>query len=202
MNYKDYSNIRERKVGPESARTFIDKLDGGFWDKWCTGNGLDIGYIGKGTSDIEPILPTAIGIDTNYPNYDGIHLPFNTESQSFVYSSHCLEHIKNYKENIQEWFRVLKIGGHLVILVPHKHLYEKKNNLPSLFNEDHQRYYTPASLLNEIETSLEPNSYRVRLLEDGDKDYDYSITPTIHSNGQYEILLVIEKIHLPDWVLL
>jgi len=86
-----------------------------------------------------------------------------------------------------------------VIIVPHQFLYEKKAYLPSNWNLDHKRFYTPASLLKELELSLKPNTYRVRFLEDGDQDFNYSIPPNIHSGGQYEITLVIQKIVPPAW---
>lgn len=187
-----------RRVGEESSRTYNDKLTNGFFDKYMKGFGLDIGYSGY-IDGILPILPTAIGIDKDYPGYDGLILPFATESQDFVYSSHCLEHISHWYKTIKEWHRVLKLNGHMVIVVPHQYLYEKKYDLPSRWNDDHKRFYTPASLLKEIESALIPNTYRVRLLEDGDKDYDYSISPELHSSGQYEITLVIQKINPPTW---
>lgn len=189
-----------RKVGEESQRTYYTKLATGFFDKYMSGNGLDIGFAGY-LDNIEPILPTAIGVDTNYPNYDGKILPFVCNSQDYVYNSHCLEHIQDYKQAIQEWYRVTKVNGHIVIVVPHQFLYEKKKSLPSKWNDDHKRFYTPSSLLKEIEDSLEPNTYRIRLLEDGDSHFNYSIPPHTHSDGQYEITLVIQKITPPTWKL-
>lgn len=189
-----------RRVGEESQRTYQDKLDNGFFDKYMKGNGLDVGYAGY-IPGVEPILPTAIGVDLNYPGYNGTTLPFANESQDYVYNSHCLEHIADYKTAIQEWFRVTKTGGFVIIVVPHQFLYEKRVSLPSRWNGDHKRFYTPASLLKEIEESLVPNTYRVRLLEDGDKGFNYSADPKRHSDGQYEITLVVEKIKPPVWVL-
>lgn len=188
-----------RRVGEESSRTYADKAE--FFKKYMSGVGLDIGFSGY-IDGVVPILETAIGVDVNYPGYDGVTLPFEKNSQDYVYSSHCLEHISDYKTTIQEWLRVTKIGGHIITVVPHQFLYEKKLRLPSMWNGDHKRFYTPASLLSEFENSLEPNSYRVRFLEDGDKGYDYSIFPQQHSGGQYEITLVIQKIKKPVWRIL
>lgn len=192
-----------RKVGTESQKSWVDKGCSGwdsFFQRYMTGHGLDIGFAGY-TEGAQPILDTAIGVDTNYPGYNGRDLPFADNSQCYVYSSHCLEHIQNYKQAIQEWFRVTEINGHVVTVVPHQFLYEKKNNPPSHWNGDHKRFYTPASLLREFEESLEPNSYRVRFLEDGDRGFDYSIGPGNHSGGEYEITLVIQKIKKPEWSL-
>lgn len=182
-----------RQVGEESRKTYEDKLNNGFFNKYMSGVGLDIGFSGY-LKDVVPILESAIGVDTKYPNYDGRTLPFPDQSQDYVYSSHVLEHIEDYKQAIREWFRVTKVGGHIVTVVPHRDLYEKKLKLPSLWNQDHKRYYTPSSLLKEFEDSLQINSYRVRLLEDGDKDFNYSVPVDQHSQGQYEITLVIQKL--------
>lgn len=196
--------MTSRKVGTESQKSWCDKYDFdegfSFFYKYMRGNGLDIGFAGY-IPGVLPILETATGVDTNYTNYDGRTLPFQDSSQSYVYSSHCLEHIQDYKQAIREWHRVTQINGHIITVVPHRFLYEKKNMPPSQFNGDHKRFYTPASLLAEFEEALEPNSYRVRFLEDGDKDFDYNIGPGKHSGGQYEITLVIQKIKKPDWSL-
>lgn len=187
-----------RKVGAESRRTWQQKHASGFFDRYMTGNGLDIGFSGYEDA-VLPILETATGIDKDYLGYDGFNLPFQNESQDYVYSSHCLEHIQAEGLTIQEWFRVLKLNGHLVIVVPHMYLYEKKQHLPSKWNEDHKRFYTPGSLLIAVENSLPPNSYRVRFLEDGDDAFDYHKGPDTHSDGQYEVTLVIQKIKPPIW---
>jgi len=38
----------------------------------------------------------------------------------FVLSSHCLEHLANPLQGLQEWIRVLRDDGLLVLVVPHK----------------------------------------------------------------------------------
>ena len=192
MNYKSFKGW-EKWVGEESTKSWIDKLNSGFWDKYCSGKGLDIGYAGY-LDNRHAILPSAIGVGLDYPGYDGFRLPFEDTSQSYVFNSHVLEHIENYRQAIQEWFRVTKPRGHIVIVVPHRDLYERKSHPPSLWNEGHFRFYTPASLLKEIEDSLEPNSYRIRYLEDNDKDHTYGVPVEIHANGCYELTLVLEKL--------
>lgn len=178
-------------VGAESRKTWIKKFDSGFWDKYCQGNGLDIGFSGY-LKNVHPILPTAIGVDVNFPGYDGRTLPFPDNSQGYVYNSHCLEHVSDYKKAIQEWHRVCKNGAYIIIVVPHRDLYEKKLDLPSQFNGDHKRYYTAASLLKEIEESLPINSYRIRHMRENDAGHVYSDPPEVHGRGEYEIELVLE----------
>jgi SAM-dependent methyltransferase len=187
-----------RTVGAEAGKTIARKIEDGFVGRYLSGAAiLDVGY--RGYTGAQPILSQAIGIELDYPGYDGRTLPFADQTQDAVFASHCLEHIEDYRNAIREWHRVLKIGGYMVIAVPHKFLYEKRTELPSRWNEDHKRFYTPASLMAEIEASLSPNTYRLRHLIDNDLDYDYAITPSRHAGGCYEIELVLERLAPPAW---
>jgi SAM-dependent methyltransferase len=189
-----------RRVGNEARKSFDDKLDAGFWGRFITGpNVLDIGFRGY-DDDIVPIVEGAIGIDLDYPGYDGTRLPFDDGSQDTVFSSHCLEHIPNHTQVIQDWFRVTRVGGHVITVVPNAMLYERKRRPPSRqAGWNHLRFYTPRSLLAEFESTLVPNSYRVRHLAENDANYRYDFAPDRHPDGCYEIELVIQKIVPPDW---
>jgi SAM-dependent methyltransferase len=147
-----------------------------------------------------PIFDRAIGVELDYPGYDGITLPFDDASQDSVFVSHCLEHIDDYRTVLADWYRVLRKGGFLVITVPHQHLYERKSGPPSRFNGDHKRFYTPQSLLTEIEESLPPGGYRIRVLRDIDDGFDYTLPVGRHAAGCYEIELVVEKIFIPRYM--
>ncbi|MFT3748446.1 MAG: class I SAM-dependent methyltransferase [Agriterribacter sp.] len=183
----------DRSVGEEARKTFKEKLESGFFDKYMPGVGLDIGGTGY-IDNVLPILPGAIIVDLDYPGYDGETLPFKTNSQDYVYSSHCLEHISDYKNAIREWHRVTKENGFIIIAVPHKYLYEKQEALPSRYNADHKRMYTASSLLKEIEDALIPNSFRIRYLNEDDTSHDYTQPNDQHSSWCYEIVVVIEKL--------
>ena len=187
-----------RKVGPEAARSYQRRLENGFFDRYLAGaNILDIGFAG-GDPECLPIVESAIGIGLDYPGYDGLHLPFADHSQDTVFASHCYEHIAEYKTVLREWYRVLRVGGYLVVLVPHKYLYERKSTPPSLFNADHKRFYTAAALLREFEESLPVNGFRVRHLADNDEGFDYRTPIGEHAHGCYEIELVVQKIERPS----
>jgi SAM-dependent methyltransferase len=188
-----------KQVGEEVRKSFDRYLADGFIAKYLSGESiLDIGYRGY-IRDVRPVVPQAVGVDLDYPGYDGVTLPFADNSQDAVFSSHTLEHIVDYRTTMRDWFRVVKVGGHMVIAVPHQYLYERRLRPPSRFNGDHKRFYTPAILLMQIEEALDPLTYRVRLLEDNDRGFDYSIPPERHAGGSYEIVLVVQKIERPDW---
>ncbi len=133
------------------------------------------------------------------PNRDGKTLPFPDDSQDAVCSDRMLQHIADYRGAIAEWFRVLRVGGFLVITVPHQFLFERKISMPSRFNASHQRFYTAASLLLEIEEALDPLSYRVRFLEDSDAGFDYTKAPKRAPSGHCEIVVVLEKLERPAY---
>jgi SAM-dependent methyltransferase len=186
-----------RNIGPEAARSYQRRVESGFFKKYLSAKSiLDIGYRGEDQTSV-PIVEQAIGIDLDYPGYDGVHLPFPDDSQDTVFSSHSYEHIGDYRVALREWYRVLRVGGFIVVFVPHKYLYERKSTPPSLFNPDHKRFYTAASLLREFEESLPANGFRIRHLAENDFDFDYSTAIGEHARGCYEIELVIEKIHRP-----
>ena len=187
------------QVGEELRKTYGRYQKNGFFKAYFSGPDiLDIGYKGY-LADARPIFPHAIGVDLDYPGYDGRTLPFADQSQDTVFASHTLEHIPDYRQALRDWFRVLRIGGYLVVAVPHQYLYERNIALPSRFNGDHRRFYTAGSLLAEVEDTLDPMSYRLRLLEDNDEDFDYKIPPQDHAGGCYEIVMVLQRIVRPDY---
>ena len=197
-------SIFPEDYGPpgEAGRSYLKRLRSGFLDRYCSGPlTLDVGYSGYDNPDKKTALPGAVGIDVDYPGYDGIHLPFDDGIVDCVFSSHCLEHIQFDHAAIRDWYRVLRIGGFIVCMVPSQALYEKRRFLPSKFNSDHKRMYTPSSLARTFEESLEVNSYRVRHLAENDGGFNYALGPDVHSEGAYEIEIVVEKISAPAWSL-
>ena len=195
----DFSISLNWPVHGEVGKTFALKLTNGFFRRFLSGPViLDIGFRGSAT-DAVPIVPHAIGIDLDYPGYDGIFLPFTEGSVDTVFASHVLEHVSDAQIAILDWFRVLKVGGYLICIVPHQYLYERKEAPPSRWSGEHLRFYTPGSLMKQFESTLTPNTYRLRHLMDNDLGYDYSVDLDRHPYGCYEIELVIEKIMPPVW---
>ncbi len=87
--------------------------------------------------------------DQNPPGYQYICEAVNlsriaSETYGVVLSSHTLEHIANPLQALQEWARILKPGGHLLLVLP-----DKKRTF------DHRRPVTAfAHLLDDFERSV------------------------------------------------
>jgi SAM-dependent methyltransferase len=62
-------------------------------------------------------------------------------SLDFVHSSHCLEHMVDPKVALENWLRILKPGGFLIVTIPDEDLYEQ-GTWPSRFNVDHKWSFT------------------------------------------------------------
>lgn len=73
---------------------------------------------------------------------------FEDDSQDFVFSSHLLEHIDDYRAALAEWWRVVRPGGHLVLYLPHKHLYPNIGTPGS--NPDHKHDFEPADIVDAM----------------------------------------------------
>lgn len=50
---------------------------------------------------------------------------FASGSADLVFSSHTLEHIPDWKSALKEWWRVVKVGGHLALYLPHADFYPR-----------------------------------------------------------------------------
>lgn len=99
---------------------------------FCKGVGLDLGWGG------DPISASAIKVDmSDFPGTnivgDASNLVwFQSGALDFVYSSHLLEDFEDIPTVLNEWFRVLKPEGVLVLYLPTEQVYREfclKNNL-------------------------------------------------------------------------
>ena len=51
---------------------------------------------------------------------DGAHLPFKDNCMDYVLSSHVVEHFFDTIGAISEWLRVIRPGGYVFMIIPHK----------------------------------------------------------------------------------
>lgn len=123
------------------------------------------------------------------------------DSQAVVVAHERLQDIPDYRAALQGWFKAVAPGGRLVVTVPHAFLHDRALRLEQRRRPDQKRLYTPASLLQEVEEALTPNTYRVRRLNDADNGYDYGSPRDQAPQGAHHIVLVLEKIARPSWAM-
>ena len=99
--------------------------------RFCEGDGIDVGFGG------DPIVPHAICMDLPQPyaryeehpqhlrgSAENLHW-FRDGSLDWVYSSHVLEDFRDTRAVLDEWLRVLKPGGRLVLYLPDEPTYRE-----------------------------------------------------------------------------
>lgn len=138
------------------------------------GRGIDIGC------GPDPVTPDARRFDME--DGDANHISqYVKEEFDFVYSSHCLEHMHDPRLTILDWWKLVKVGGYIFVLVPDEDLYEQ-GVFPSRFNDDHKATFTlskskswsPISC-NVLELARSLPGGQLVSLELQDRNYDRSL---------------------------
>lgn len=112
------------------------------------GEGIDIGC------GPDPITPTVQKFDREHGDANEID-KYIHRSFDFVFSAHCLEHMRDPNTALASWWNLVRPGGHLIMIVPDEDLYEQ-GYWPSLFNSDHKSTFTISK-----EQSWSPRSFNV-----------------------------------------
>lgn len=119
--------------------------DSRFATRYFRGCGIDIGGSPDSLAAYKELFPLIQNVFVyDQPYGDGQVLDNVPDATfDFLYSSHCLEHLRDPREALTNWIRVVKPGGHLVVGVPDEDLYEQ-GVWPSRFNSDHKISFTIA----------------------------------------------------------
>jgi SAM-dependent methyltransferase len=147
------------KIGPSSVNaplTILPGTGGGtslsmqrrahdsrFAARYFVGHGIDVGGGHDSLAlfvELFPLIEHVVIYDA--PQGDAQKLAnVDDGAFDFLFSSHCLEHVRDPVEALANWIRVVRRGGHLVISVPDEDLYEQ-GAWPSTFNSDHKMTFT------------------------------------------------------------
>jgi len=113
------------------------------FQRYFNGDGIDVGCGNDSLSKWSHLFPAMRSVAPwDWPQGDAQTLakvPNNT--YDFLHSSHCLEHMREPFEAMHNWIRVVRSGGHLVVMVPDEDMYEQ-GVWPSRFNGDHKWTFT------------------------------------------------------------
>ncbi len=117
--------------------------DPNFITKYFVGEGLDIGGLPDPLALYSEFFPLCKSVKIwDWEDGDAQYLKnLESNSQDFIVSSHCLEHLRDPVEGLYNWIRVTRPGGHLIITVPDEDLYEQ-GVFPSNKNLDHKNSFT------------------------------------------------------------
>ena len=188
LEYRAYG----RPANPgETAKATVRRMREGFFDRYCGGRGVDIGYGG------DLLCANCVGWDIEHGDAQFLAKVQN-DSFDFAYSSHTLEHVEDESTALHNWYRVVKPGGYLILLVPDRDLYEKKFMLPSRWNPDHKRFFlidrdeapNTVGVLPLIRRSVpEAIVISARRCNAGHTIED----PWLHSDGEYSIEVIVQK---------
>jgi len=122
--------------------------------KYCKGQGLDLGC-----GNVK-IKTDAIGVDLYNPTAE-MHIDardlscYSDKHFDYIYSSHLLEEIGNTEGTLNEWLRVLKDGGYLVLYQADPEYYYPLGD-PAC-NQAHKHHFTWDQLwaiLEKLDTEL------------------------------------------------
>ena len=183
-----------RGYGPaETSKARERRLRENFFDLYCNGKGLDVGFGG------DPVTKNADGYDFEHGDAQYLKSVKNN-SYDYVYSSHTIEHLPDPSVAIRNWYRVIKPGGYLIIYLPHRELYEKKKTLPSRFNPNHLHFFLPEDDEKPDTIGIIPLIKRsirnFELVYIKECNEGHTITdPLLHSDGEYSIEVVIRKLN-------
>lgn len=165
--------------GNESAKIRYDVLN------YCAKGGLDVGC------GPAKVWPQMIGLDScadtvlfNIPIKPDMRIADATRLRQFadgsmpcVYSSHLLEHIVDYQAALKEWWRLVEVGGHLVLYLPHRDLYPRIGTPGA--NPDHKHDFAPEDIIDFCRLAF--------------PDWSLLVNETRDQRNEYSFLLVFRK---------
>lgn len=152
---------------------------------YLRGRGIDLG------AGAFKVLPHAISVDngTDTALFGQVMHPdimvksaenldiFASQSMDFVFSSHLLEHIQDFRQALREWWRIIKIDGYLVLYLPHKDFYPNVGKDGA--NPDHKHDFLPADI--------------IRAMQDVSGGWHLVKNQERNEDREYSMLLVFQK---------
>lgn len=159
-----------RKDGPQG---FESRKIRNLLPRYTRGRVLDIGC-GQ-----EKAFPHFIGVDNGHHfgrgaanvvcDANNLNI-FASESFDAIFSSHTLEHMVDPLVTLKEWWRLIKVGGFLVLYLPHKEFYPNVGQDGA--NPDHKHDFVPGDIVEYMKEVGE--FWALRECEDRNQGDEYS----------------------------
>ena len=97
---------------------------------------------------------------------------FASQSMNFIFSSHLLEHIQDHEGALKEWWRLVKVGGHLCLYLPHKEFYPNIGTPGS--NPDHKHDFLPDDIVEAMKKLVPQGAWDLVENQERNEDQEYS----------------------------
>lgn len=145
---------------------------------YTRGFGLDIGcgphkafphFIGVDNKKDTELFGIQMDPDFTVPDATKLSM-FADAACDFIFSSHMLEHVEDYKSCLKDWWRILKVGGHLCLYLPHKDLYPNIGTEGA--NKDHKHDFVEQDILDVLDEW--EDGWDCLRCEQRDQDQEYS----------------------------
>jgi len=116
---------------------------GAFHNRYFVGHGIDVGGKPDPLGQYGGIFARMDSVQTwDLEDGDAQYMAGVVDNRfDFLHASHCLEHMVDVRVALDNWLRIVKPGGFLIITVPDEDLYEL-GQWPSRFNPDHKWTFT------------------------------------------------------------
>lgn len=184
-----------KKITGETSKAYCRRLKENWFERFAPDDkaGIDIGC------QHDPLNHTFRRWDLIFGDGD-VTFMNDVPDNSFVtvYASHVLEHLTDPITAVKNWWRILTSNGNLIVIVPHRDLYEKRKTLPSKWNCEHKSFWLPDthevdtySLFHVLQQAIpedERGEIDIRVI-----DTDYSDNGSDHASGEYSIEAIVRK---------
>lgn len=176
----------------ETAKAYDRRVREGWFERYVADPGIDIGC------QRDPLNHTFRRWDLIYGDGDATFMEgVADETFATVYASHVLEHLADPITALRNWYRILRPGGHLIVVVPHRDLYEGRKTLPSRWNHEHKSFWLPMDgdglpgtrgLNFSFHEAIGRGATEIRIQNEG-----WAMEPGKHAVGEYSIEAILRK---------
>lgn len=123
----------------------IEKITHQYYFRWlkkhyCNGTGVEIGpgenpYLGNNKNNhFVDLFPPKTELN-NFINSDASKIPVDDNFFDFLISAHCLEHCVDPIKVLNEWKRIIKKKGKIILILPHcERTFDKKRKKSNINN--------------------------------------------------------------------
>lgn len=164
--------------------------------RYTTGIGFDVGcgpnkafahFIGVDNKKDTALFGIDMKPDLVVEDATKLSLAVQPESADFIFSSHMLEHVEDHAAALEDWWSCLKVGGYLILYLPHRDLYPRIGQPGA--NPDHKHDFVADDIIHALQQHV--------CTDYGRYGFEIVVNEVRSEGTEYSFLLVIRKD--PEW---